>query len=241
MNTISIHTAQNVTIEYEIGSLGHRVLAAIIDGTFQLAYILILIWFFEVFDRIDAAAYEWLVVVYYLGIFLPLALYHPLCEALFNGQSFGKMLMQLKVVKLDGTPLSLGSIVLRWLLRLIDVGISSGSIAILTVILNGRGQRLGDIAAGTTVVSVRPQAQFDDTLFELVQDSYEVRYPEVGQLSDRDMGIIKETFDEANRRGNHELMVRLSEKIQAVTGIRAEQSHADFVQTVIKDYNALHG
>lgn len=71
---------------------------------------------------------------------------------MFNhGQSFGKKLINIRVVKVDGSTPSIGSYLLRWLLFPIDGPITSG-LGLLVVLLNKNNQRLGDLAAGTMVI-----------------------------------------------------------------------------------------
>ena len=60
--------------------------------------------------------------------------------------------MYKRQVLLDGSPPTLGAYLLRWLLILVDTEILTPLVAIITIAANGKGQRIGDIAAGTTVV-----------------------------------------------------------------------------------------
>lgn len=155
MATIRIHTTQNVTLEYEVASIGSRIVATILDNLIFVA------WAFAVGGLVT-----WLlgrhseVAAWTMGVLigLPFVFYHLACEVLFNGQSLGKKAQHLRVMRLDGTAPRLGDYFLRWLLRLVDFGFGSGLVAVITIALNGKGQRLGDLAAGTTVISVRPRS-----------------------------------------------------------------------------------
>src|SRR5574341_1922061 len=162
MQTVRITTTQNVEIEYEVASIGDRILAGLVDGAVWLGYVIgAPVLLFEVLNVGDKKFGIALTVALYLPAFL----YDLLCESLMDGQSLGKKLLKIKVIKLDGSPPDFGSYLLRWLLRWLDVTICWGGIAILTILINGRGQRLGDLAAGTTVIKLKPGVGFRETIF----------------------------------------------------------------------------
>jgi uncharacterized RDD family membrane protein YckC len=76
--------------------------------------------------------------------------YYVICEGLF-GRTLGKRILSLRVVKEDGSPISLGAAVLRNLLRIVD-GIFFYLVAAISVWASPTRQRLGDRAAHTFVV-----------------------------------------------------------------------------------------
>src|SRR2546422_10971648 len=77
--------------------------------------------------------------------------YYIVPDSLY-GASLGKMLLGLRVVRVDGRPLGLGSIVTRNVLRFIDVLPGLYLIGSIAVLLTANSQRVGDKCAGTTVV-----------------------------------------------------------------------------------------
>src|SRR5699024_5375414 len=81
---------------------------------------------------------------------LPPYLYFLLMESLNNGQTIGKTALKIRVVKLNGTSAHFSNYLIRWALRIIDFSLTSGACALFSFLLNGKGQRLGDIAAKTT-------------------------------------------------------------------------------------------
>jgi len=82
----------------------------------------------------------------YLKLSLPAFLYYVLLESILNGQTVGKNLMQSRVVKLDGSKPGYASYFIRWILRIIDVVLTTGGVAFLTILIKGNGQRVGDIS-----------------------------------------------------------------------------------------------
>ena len=148
MDKIQIETAQNTSITQNIAHLGDRMLAYLIDsfviGVYTLSMIFLLISLDVDFRDLWAL---------YLIVSLPAFLYYVLLETLMDGKTIGKSSMSLRVVKIDGSKPDFASYFIRWILRIVDVVLSTGGIAVLTILIRGKGQRVGDIAAGTTVIS----------------------------------------------------------------------------------------
>jgi uncharacterized RDD family membrane protein YckC len=231
MDNIRIQTTQNVDIEYELASIGDRILATLLDYVFFIAYGLLI----GIVAGIAGGAFLENIGIIFLLI-LPIFLYDLLCEMFFQG-SFGKMIMKIKVVKLDGTQAGFGAYLLRWLLRIIDTRIFSGGVALIAILANGKGQRIGDMAAGTTVIKMKQKVTLNDTILNRVKPDYTIVYPEVARLSDNDIAIIKEVMQVSLRTGNHQAIEKLATKIKATMGITVNLPHAQFLATVVQDYS----
>jgi len=232
MDNIKIQTTQNVDIEYELASIGDRILATLLDYLFFFGYSLLILLLMNVIGEVIENNI-WLVIV----LFLPILLYDLLCELFFQGKSFGKMIMKIKVVKLDGTQAGFGAYLLRWLLRIIDMRLFSGAIALIAILVNGKGQRIGDMAAGTTVIKMKQKVTIHDTILNKVKPVYSIVYPEVSRLSDSDIAIIKEVMQMAIRTGNQEAIERLAVKTKDTMGIQTKLPDTQFLATVVQDYS----
>lgn len=232
MEQFQIETAQNITIRQNTAHLGDRMVAYLVDSFIILAY-LILVIVLLVSLEIDFGD-MW---AFYLVLSLPAFMYYVLLETFMDGQTVGKKLMQVRVVKLDGSKPSFASYFIRWILRIIDVALTSGGIAVLTILIRGTGQRVGDIAAGTTVISEKKRVSLKDTLLRELPEDYKPRFPQVTVFKDREMQTIKELYDSAKRNGDHNVIVSLSDQIKRVTDIKADLKPVDLVDVVIKDYN----
>ncbi|MDV7188143.1 RDD family protein [Lutibacter sp. TH_r2] len=233
MDNFHIETAQNVTIQQNVASLSLRIGAFVIDMLFIGAYYIII---FFMMSWLDFLGERELMVAWVL-FGLPTFFYSLLFEVFMNGQTPGKYFNQIRVTKIDGSKPTFGSFLIRWVLRIIDISLSSGSIAILTILLNGKGQRLGDIAAGTTIISERKKVTINQTLNVDIPEEYKPTFPQVTLLSDMDIQTIKELYFKAKRRGNHQTIVKLHAKVIELTGITTEMKPVDFVGVIIKDYN----
>lgn len=238
MNTISIVTPQNIELEYDLGSLGDRIIGRLIDGLVIAGYaiaIVLLIGFGNI-DRFFSNN-GWLVVVF----FLPVVFYDLISEILLDGQSVGKKVMGIKVVSLNGAQPSLGQYLLRWVFRIVDFSLSGSLVAVIMVAVTEKKQRLGDMLAGTTLVKTKPRTHFHETLYSQVPaGEYMVTYPEVINLKDRDVQLIKEVLNSVNRSGNLNLAYQAQEKIEDVLRIKSQHYDAkEFLNAVLSDYNFL--
>jgi uncharacterized RDD family membrane protein YckC len=171
-------------------------------------------------------------------MFLPLLFYHLLCEIFMNGQSVGKKATDIKVIKLSGHAPTVGDYLLRWVFRVIDISFSFGLIGIVTMAINDKGQRLGDLAAGTSVI--RTRAVRRNSYFNVkTEEDYAITFPEVSILTDKDMALIRKLFYKALLYKNEALLQRIAERTQEVMDVKTDLSDEQFLKTVIKDYHHL--
>jgi uncharacterized RDD family membrane protein YckC len=159
MDNFQIETAQNIGIHQNVAGIGDRILAFLLDLAIIIAYIILTS--FAIAGLGLEGGSLW---VYYLVIGLPVFLYYLVWETFNRGQSPGKAAMKLRVVKLDGSRPQFSQYIIRWLLRIVDISLSSGGVAVVTILFSGKGQRLGDLAAGTTVISEKKKVSISHTL-----------------------------------------------------------------------------
>lgn len=233
MDEFQIETAQNVSINQQVANLSTRILAYLIDALIIISYLIL------IYMLLSSLKFEKGFDTYfsYSLISLPILFYSLFFETLLNGQTPGKMLLNIRVVKIDGSKPDFGSFLLRWVLKIIDIDLASGSIAILTILLNGKGQRLGDIAAGTTVINERHKIGLHHTILTNLPDNYIPVYVQVTLLSDKDIQTIKNLYLKALRNHDHKIILKLEAKITEITGIKTTQKPYDFVESILNDYN----
>lgn len=232
MDNFQIETAQNVSISQNIAGIGERILAFLTDALILLGYVVI---FSFIMNSLEIArAEEW---TYRLALGLPIFLYFLVWEVLWNGQTPGKAALNIRVVKIDGSKPTFSNYLVRWLLRIIDITISSGSVAVITILLNGKGQRLGDLAAGTTVISEQQRIDVNKLLQVDLPEDYEPKYPQVTVLSDKDVQEIKVLYQDSLKNSNFGIIKSLSVKVSQLLGVQPTENSSDFIKTVIRDYN----
>jgi uncharacterized RDD family membrane protein YckC len=233
MYTVRVRTTQNVVIDYPLAGLGDRIVAFFIDTLIFIAYSA-LCWL--AFDQLDLHT-DWINM---LIITIPYLLYHLLFEIFMDGQSPGKRQRKIKVVRLDGTSPSIGNYLMRWMFRLIEVTILQGALAMVVIASSRKGQRLGDVVAGTTVVKLAKEEEVtSDSVFTLVDDEYIPTFPNVVTLSDRDVEIIQQALQVNYETGNMRPAVVLADKVKAMFNIETTMSPITLLSTVVRDFTKL--
>lgn len=232
MDNFQIETAQNISISQNVAGIGERILAYFIDLLIMFSYVVVVLLIVSSLDL--KGRDEW---VFMLIIGLPLLLYFLIWEAGWDGRSPGKAALKLRVVMLDGSKPHLSNYLVRWLLRMVDITFTSGSVAVISILFNGKGQRLGDLAAGTTVISEKERIGLQHTLIYDLPDNYTPVYPQVTVLSDKDVQNIKTLYKNALQDSNFKMLRSLAQKVSELLGVTPQENASDFVKTVIRDYN----
>ncbi|MFQ5640754.1 MAG: RDD family protein [bacterium] len=236
--SVQIQTAQNVEIDYAIAGIGDRVLALFIDYVILAGYAIGAVFFVSLLRTAGLTSDNGFIALWVV-LSLPFLCYDLLCEIFMDGQSFGKKALKIKVVKIDGAQPGIGDYFLRWIFRIIDILVLYGSVAIITILINGKGQRLGDIAAGTTVVKLKAPVRLEDTILTVVEDKYQPVFSWVMQLSDSDIATIKKVLNskvEDPKIANH-VAFKTKTAIESKLGIQSDLMPRTFLKTVLKDYN----
>ena len=146
-DAISAETPEGVVLQLTLAGIGSRFTAAIIDTAIQIA-IVIAIQLAVVLSGASGIA----LAIGTLLAFATFFVYDIAFETRASGRTPGKRWTGLRVVKVDGRPVDFRSSAVRNLLRLIDALPGPYLVAIVTVFVSKRNQRLGDLAAGTLVV-----------------------------------------------------------------------------------------
>lgn len=234
MQTISVQTTQNVSIQYPVASIGDRIVAYLLDRIILVAYIVAVI---AAFINLEVnVIWPWIVF-----LVMPWFFYHLVFEIFMNGQSPGKRVMSIQVVRLDGTQPTIGDYMLRWIFSLVDFYMLTGALAIIIIASNGRGQRLGDIVAGTSVIKLIPPREISaNEVFIAPEDTYVPVFPQVVQLGSRDIELIQRALDANVNHGNMQPVLMVTDKIKSLLGIQTDLPPAQFLLTVVKDFNHLN-
>jgi uncharacterized RDD family membrane protein YckC len=157
-----IETPERVPLHFALASIGNRFIACAIDHTIQIVtLIVIIIAFLIISDYADlgnrlVSAPKWVIALLVVIVFLVMSGYFAIFEWLWHGQTPGKRWMKLRVIREDGRPISFFEAAVRNLLRDFDImPFPFYSIGLISVFSTDRGQRVGDMLAGTVVVRER--------------------------------------------------------------------------------------
>lgn len=240
MTQLSINTTQNVNINFTAASVGDRILGQLLDLLVKIAYCITVYFIVQIFslENLFDGLDQWSIIAIISVIGLPVMFYSLIQESLWEGQTIGKKLMKMKVIKLDGYQAGFGDYLIRWLFRLIEISIGNGVIGLIAIVSSSKNQRLGDMAAGTAIISLKNNININHTIIQDINSDYLPTYPLVIKLSDNDVRIVKETFETAVLQKDFVTLSKLANKISTVTRIKnTSGTDTDFIRVVLKDYN----
>lgn len=257
MAKLNVLTPFNIELEFDIASLGKRALAYFIDIMVGVVYVLLLhLTILETAIEIEGL----FDVSQFFLVILPLFFYHFFSEMLMNGQSLGKKVIGIRVVNKNGNAASISQYLLRWILSLpnimfvpvvgylvwvspwlgfVTIGILALPDAICYAVTKS-GQRIGDLAANTVVVSTRHSIDIEQTIFREVSldTGYQPKYPQVMRLTDKDINSLRNLLKQKRTKDLDTYTTRVAERIETVLQISndsADQYH--FFEELLTDYN----
>lgn len=233
MPELQINTTQNVKISFIASGAGERLIAFVIDMAVKIGYMLMLNWTFGAFDNMN----QWSQIAINTVLSFPVMFYTLGLESLLEGQTIGKRVMKIRVVKIDGYQASFSDYVVRWFFRIVDVYILG--LGFFVMLFNKKKQRLGDMAAGTAVIGLKDSVTINHTILEILKEDYIPTYPSVIKLSDNDARIIKDTFNSARASNDYQTLIKLRSKIMEVAEIKTieHKNDTEFIDVILKDYN----
>lgn len=257
MSQVSVSTPFNIYLEFEIAPFFRRLLAWFLDMVVLMTYARGMKYFLDevIFENTATN-----IGADFILVSLPMLFYHLLMEVLYQGQSLGKKAMAIRVISLEGGEPRLGQYLMRWIFRLWEwpmlfgyLAIESywlfvqvfltgllGLVVVITIAVSNKSQRLGDLAAGTTVVDLRNKFSLSDTLFKEIQETgYKVQFPDVMRLSDRDINAIKSVIAFTEKNKSYETAERVANKVKSVLEIESDLEVVDFLERLLNDYNYL--
>jgi len=226
----TIDTPENVSFSYDIAGIGNRFISALIDSFIVTCLVIILnILLFAVLywdnapfaSLLEGEDISWLegfaIALFALLQFIIFWGYYTLFEFLWNGQTPGKRLVKIRVLRLDGNPIGFVEAALRNLVRPVDFLPSGYALGLVVMFSNEKSRRLGDWAAGTIVVRMRADLSLD-SLVELAgregqpetaeSSSLLLEFPRIRQLSTSDYELIRAMLARKWYGGSSNIMLR---------------------------------
>lgn len=234
MHRLEIETTQNVGIEYPTASLVERLIAAIIDRLILIVYFLIVYYTIDTYYY-DHDYFEILYGVLIIPVFL---FYHLVFEYFNNGQSPGKQIMKIKVMQLDGSRPTLGSYFIRWIIGLIELGLFLGAPAMFIIMFTKKSQRIGDLAANTSVIKNKVLSMGNHTVDKEFNNSYIPTFVKSKLLNDKQAEVINLVLTNPQNGLRNRQIVSLTDKIKESLDITDDLGLApkEFLTKMLDDY-----
>lgn len=243
MAKIDVSTTQNVTIQYDTAGFLWRFIAWLIDSSVVSVLFLIIIYFLfsfsSVFDSntlMSIVGAVLMVIKYFYSLVI---------EIVTNGQSIGKKIVGIAVIKLNGNALETNDYLIRWAYRAVDFGMSFFSIGTISILMSEKNQRLGDMIANTTVVKLKPDriVTLDDLQNLPDKEDYVPKYPQVTRYNDEEMLALKNLLVRYQQYKNntyysilHETVNKLKEQM-SLEEIKLDD--ITFLREIISEYVIL--
>jgi uncharacterized RDD family membrane protein YckC len=245
MDNLVIETPEQIPLEFPLAGIGSRFLALALDTGLQ-----IIAW-----TILGGSAYAvglrglhkpvrgvWMTALIVLLLFLLQSGYFAIFEAIWNGQTPGKRLMNLRVIEESGRPITVYEAVARNLLRIIDSIPVLYGVAIISALLSAKSKRLGDYVAGTVVVHEKAPVLDGGLRWETGPPSHGARF-DVSRLTPGEFQLVeafllrrKELAEVVRRDAARKIVERLSARLDLTA--QDEQEPEKLLETLALAYRA---
>lgn len=248
-----IDTPENIEFGYDIAGIGSRFLAAILDSLLILLLQILVVFVIGgalLSDLLEKTLGISTSLLNALGILLSFVIlwgYYICFEMIWNGQSPGKRVIGLRVVREGGRPITFVSAAIRNLIRIIDFLPMLYGIGVVVMFIDRRARRLGDLTAGTLVVKERRMVTLESLtapnpmspLLHPGPSARQVTLPNIHMLTDQDYTIVQEFLQRRAQLGRDarlRLGVQLAESLQTRLGLPKDGDVENFLQYVVAEY-----
>jgi uncharacterized RDD family membrane protein YckC len=217
---LSIDTPENVAFGYDVAGIGSRFLAALVDTILILVLLIVVnLPLFLLAGVLSASLTDqisiWVFAVSGLISFALFWGYYIFFEIIWNGQSPGKRWVGLRVIRADGTPITLVETIIRNLVRLVDFLPAYYGVGVVTMFVNEQSRRLGDLAAGTLVVHDRATITLESLAMEKSSSSDSAQPVSaatadlpIERLTSRDIQMVEDFLRRGNQLSNRAALAR---------------------------------
>ena len=245
MDNLVIETPEQIPLEFPLAGIGSRFLALALDTGLQ-----VIAW-----AILGGGAYAaglralhapvrgvWLAALIALLLFLLQSGYFAIFEAVWNGQTPGKRLVNLRVIEESGRPITVYQAVARNLLRIVEGVPVLYGVAIISALLSAKSKRLGDYVAGTVVVHEKAPVLDAGLRWDTTPPAYGARF-DVSRLTPAEFQLIeafllrrKELAETVRRDAARRIVERLSPRLDLAA--QDEQNPEKLLETLVLAYRA---
>lgn len=250
----TVETPEQIDVAYDVAGIGSRFLAALLDHIFIALILSVSCVFVGIAaSALDLGLDDGLIAgLLGLGVYLSLCAYHIFFETLWNGQTPGKRLIGLRMVRTGGRPIGFLGSTIRNFIRLVDFLPVLYGLGVIVMFIDRRSRRLGDLAAGCMAVRERQAVTLESlsaptaTLPPVVPAAQQITIPNLHAIQRADYDIVQEYL---RRRSGLSLDARQRLSKQLTEGLQLRLGYPlhvkDLAQTehflglVVAEYQAL--
>ncbi len=183
--TLEVRTPESIAFSYELAGVGSRFLALAVDLAIQIAFLLLLVWGLTAIAATSHGTYATMrlgsrdhlvesiaIAMVIVVLFLIFFGYFILFEALWNGQTPGKRMLGIRVVRDGGYPIDFMASVIRNLIRVGEMALGFYALSAVVAVFSPQNKRIGDLAAGTIVIRESRMESPEKMLREVAEPVY---------------------------------------------------------------------
>ena len=242
MDKLTIETPEQVHLEFILAGIGSRFMATLLDMVIQALLYLVLFVVLIIFSAnpFTRKFPMWVEAVFILISFCIYWGYYAIFEIVWKGQTPGKRLAGIRVIKDSGRAISPFEAIARNLLRAVDWLPSLYAIGVVTMLLSPKNRRLCDFVAGTLVVHETSDRETD--LFFNTKEQTEFVFPQAAKLTLAEAELI-ETFLARRldippdiRRQNSQRIAELLIARLGTPGDARPADNEDFLELLVKEF-----
>ena len=251
-NEIRLRTPESVELEFPLSGIGSRAYALFVDYTLLSLAIagFLFLWSIVSYQMVQyfpsaPGLGSWLIAIPVLMCFVIFVGYFVFFETLWQGQTPGKRLAQIRVIRDDGRPIALPQATLRSLLRTFD-DLSFFMVGFLLIAVGKKEKRLGDWVAGTVVIQEQRSKPgtiqvLDEAKARQVADSLREEQ-DISRLLPDDFAVVREYLRRRSKLSNHAratVSLRLAQQVQqrlGMDGLPFNMSPNSFLEGVYLAY-----
>jgi uncharacterized RDD family membrane protein YckC len=241
LDRYTVETPENIELSYEVAGIGSRFLAAIVDSTLIIFGQALLLYPLSLVAGVTDFSDSVAVAIGAALSFVIVWGYYIVFELLWNGQSPGKRLVGLRVLREGGRPITFLAAAIRNIVRLVDFLPLLYGVGVVVMFVDQGARRLGDFAAGTIVVRERGAV----TLASLTQPAAPIAttttLANIELVNEHDYALVREFLERRAQLGRdvrQRVAVQLALTLQARLGIPQGGDTELFLEYIAREYRA---
>jgi uncharacterized RDD family membrane protein YckC len=243
VDKLIIDTPEQVHLEFVLAGIGSRFMAALLDTLIQVGIGILASLVAVVFAAtpLTSGSPTWVLAILVFVSFLILWGYYAIFETLWKGQTPGKRWAGIRVIKESGRPINAYEAIARNFVRFVDYLPAFYGVGVITMLLNHKNRRLGDLVAGTLVVHETSDREVAPS-FNSSSATSDFIYPQAANLTLQEADLIEAflvrrlDMSSAIRRENAERIAAMLSNRLAISPEMRPADTESFLELVVTEF-----